>query len=134
MIANMNCRKFIEKLAIFFIFFIGLSAIFWPILFGDKIINDFSGLGSAQYKFLGDFGDGLRQGSLRLWWASYLSGFPVYLTQVGFFNPSIFIFYKFFSGFQLYNWLTFFNFLAGGLAMYWLARNLSLSKVSSVIA
>lgn len=121
-------------LAIFFIFFIGLAAVFWPILFGNKVINDFAGLGSAHYKFLSDFGDGLKQGHLRLWWENYLGGFPVYLTQVGFFNPLIFIFYKFFAGFQLYNWLTFFNFLLGGLAMYWLARNLALSKISSIIA
>ena len=123
-----------KGLTIFFVFFISLLVVFWPILFGDKVINDFAGLGSAQYKFLSDFGNGLKQGHLQLWWANYLSGFPVYLTQVGFFNPSIFIFCKFFSGFQLYNWLTFFNFLAGGLAMYWLARNLLLSKISSVIA
>ncbi|MDO8743468.1 MAG: hypothetical protein Q7J30_02890, partial [Candidatus Azambacteria bacterium] len=130
----MNFRKLNEKIAVFFLFFIGLAVVLWPILPGDKIINDFSGLGSAQYKFLSDFGDGLKQGHLRLWWENYLSGFPVYLTQVGFFNPLIFIFYKFFSGFQLYNWLTFFNFLLAGLAMYWLARNLSLSKISSIIA
>ncbi len=126
-------NKFVWGTTVFFLFFIGLAAVLWPILFDDKIINDFSGLGSAQYKFLSDFGDGLKQGHLRLWWENYLSGFPVYLTQVGFFNPLIFIYYKFFDGLQLYNWLTFSNFLLGGLAIYWLARSLSLSKIASSI-
>lgn len=123
-----------KGLLIFFVFLISLTVIFWPILFGGKVINDFAGLGYAHYKFLSDFGEGLGQGHLRLWWNNYLSGFPVYLTQTGFFNPLIFIFYKIFVGFELYNWLTFFNFLLGGLSMYWLARNLPLSIISSAVA
>jgi len=130
----MRLKMFSKKVAIIFLFILAIGIIFWPILFGGKVINDFFGLDLAHYKFLSDFSNGLRQGSLRLWWSNYLAGFPVYLTQVGFFNPLVFVFSKIIAGFQLYNWLTFFNFLFGGLAMYWLARNLSLSKTASLIA
>ena len=126
-------NKFIDGLVIFFLFFVGIVLIFWPILFGGKVINDFFGLDLAQYKFLADFGSSLKQNLIQLWWPNYLSGFPVYLTQTGLFSPLVFIFYKFFSGFVVYSWLTFFNFLLGGLAMYWFGRNLSLSKIASLI-
>jgi len=111
---------------------LAVGAIFWPILFGGKIVNDFFGLDLAHYKFLSDFSNSLEQGSLRLWWQNYLGGFPVYLTQTGLFSPLVFIFYKFFNGFSVYNWITIFNFLLGGLAMYWFSRNLSLSKIASI--
>ncbi len=126
-------RKIWKNAAIFFAFLIPAVLIFWPILFGGKMINDFFGLDLAHYKFLSDFGEGLKSGYLKLWWPNYLAGFPVYLTQIGFFNSLIFFLFKFFSGFALYNWLTFVNFLFGGLAMYWLTRNLSLSKIASCI-
>ncbi|MBU2082178.1 hypothetical protein KKH14_01995 [Patescibacteria group bacterium] len=118
---------------VIFLFLICLLVIFGPILFGDKVIDDFFGLDLAQYKFLTDFGDNLKQNLTQLWWPDYLGGFPIYLTQTGLFTPLVFILYKFFSGFAVYNWLTFLNFLIGGLAMYWFGRNLSLSKIASVI-
>ena len=118
---------------VIFLFLICLLVIFGPILFGDKVIDDFFGLDLAQYKFLTDFGDNLKQNLIQLWWPDYLGGFPVYLTQTGLFTPLVFILYKFFSGFAVYNWLTFLNFLIGGLTMYWFGRNLSLSKVASII-
>ena len=126
-------NRFDGGLIFFFLFFVGLVLIFWPALFGGKVINDFFGFDLAQYKFLTDFGQSLKQGFVQLWWSDYLSGFPVYLTQTGLFNPLVFIFYKFFSGFAVYNWLTLFNFLLGGLAMYWLSRNLALSKIASAV-
>ena len=118
---------------IIILFFLSAIVIFWPILFGGKVINDFFGLDLAHYQFSKDFGDGIKDGNLKLWWQNYLGGFPVYLTQVGFFSPLVFILYKFFSGFAVYNWLTLFNFLLGGLAMYWLSRNLALSKIASAV-
>jgi len=128
-------NRFTVKLAMFLLFFLVLVAIFWPILFSGKVINDFFGLDLATpYKFTKDFGETWQKdSSLKLWWQNYLGGFPVYLTQVGFFNPLIFILYKFFSGFSVYNWLTAVNFLFGGFVMYWLARNLLLSKISSSV-
>ena len=127
-------NRFAGRLALFFLFFCGVTIIFWPILFGGNVINDFFGFDLATpYKFTKDFGQAWQIGRLQLWWQNYLGGFPVYLTQVGFFSPLVFIFYKFFSGFLVYNWITFFNFLFGGLAMYWFGKTLSLSKISSCL-
>ena len=129
----MRLKMFSKKIVIVSIFSLAVVTIIWPALFGDKVINDFFGLDLAHYKFTEDFGNAAASDQLKLWWPNYIGGFPVYLTQVGFFSPLVFILYKFFSGFAVYNWLTFLNFVLGGLAMYWLARNLSLSKVSSSV-
>ena len=118
-----------------FLVFIGATIlIFWPALFGGKIINDYFGLDLAHYRFTGDFVSGINRSNLRLWWDNYLGGFPVYLTQVGFFSPLVFVLSLFLSGFSDYNWLIFLNFLFGGLAMYWFARNLHLTKTASYLA
>ena len=124
-----------KKIAVVFLFILAAGAIFWPILFSEKIIDDVFGVGlSGHYKFTADFGNQWRDfGSLKLWWSNYLGGFPVYLTQIGFLNPLVFILSNFFEGLSIYNWVTFFNFLLGGLAMYWFARNLALSKIASII-
>ena len=63
-----------------------------------------------------------------------MAGFPVYLTQVGFFNPMGIFLFRFFDYILAYNWLTFLNFLFAGLAMYWFARNLKLSQPASILA
>ncbi len=126
--------KIYFNLSIAFLFTFSAALIFGPALFGGKIINDFFGLDLAHYKFASDFGHSVMQGNFRLWRADYLGGFPVWLTQVGFFSPLVLIFYKFFKGFAVYNWIMFFDFLFGGLAMYWFARNLPLSSISSCLA
>ena len=130
----MRLKMFSKKIFIFSFLILAVTAILWPILFNGQVINDFFGLDLAHYKFSKDFGDSIKDGNLKLWWPNYLSGFPVYLTQTGLFSPVIFILYKFFGGFAVYNWLTFFNFLLGGLAIYWFSRNLALSKIASLIA
>jgi len=108
--------------------------IFWPILFGGKIINDAYGFDFGAYKFFKEFGGTFKSyNELQLWWSSYVAGYSVYLTQMGLFSPLVLIFYKIFSGFTVYNWLTFINFILGGLCMYWLSRNLKLSKIASII-
>ena len=136
--ANMDFSKISKKAAIFFCFFFGLALVFWPILSGQKIFNDYYvtnyAVGQTGYNFYKDFGNSLRQGHLQLWWSSYMAGFPVYLTQVGFFNPSGILLFRFFDYILAYNWLTFLNFLFAGLAMYWFVRNLKLSKSAAILA
>ena len=129
----MRLKTFFKKILILFLVAVAAGTILWPILLDGKVINDFFGLDLAHYQFSKDFGEGIKYGNLKLWWQNYLGGFPVFLTQVGFFNPLGFVLYKFFSGFVVYNWLTFLNFMLGGLAMYWLARNLLLSKITSLV-
>ncbi len=122
-----------KKIAIIFLFLLAAGAIFWPILFDGMVINDRYGFDLSHYNVVKDFGESIKDGHLKLWWSDYLGGFPVYLTQVGFFSPLVFILSSFFKGFSAYSWITFFNFLLGGLAMYWFARNLSFSKIASAI-
>src|SRR3989344_2179300 len=108
--------------------------IIWPILFGGMVVNDYYGFDLGTYKFFKDFGGEWKDHwSLKLWWPDYLGGLSVYVTQISFFTPLVFILYKFFSGFAVYNWLTVFNFIFGGLAMYWFCRTLKLSKIASAV-
>ena len=125
--------KIIRGLAVFFLFFIGLALVFWPILGGQKIFND----GYAHltgYNLYKDFGNSLKEGHLQLWLSNYMAGFPVYLTQIGLFNPIGLLLFRFFDYVLAYNWLAFFHFLFGGLAMYWFIRNLKLSISASILA
>ena len=135
--ASMDLSKFIGKWGFFLLFFFGLALVFWPILSGQKIFNDYYvtnyAVGQTGYNFYKDFGNSLRQGHLQLWWSSYMAGFPVYLTQVGFFNPFGILLFSFFDYILAYNWLTFLNFLFAGLAMYWFVRNLKLSKSAAIL-
>ena len=135
--ANMNFSKLSGKMLVILLFFVGLALVFWPILGGQKIFNDSYvtnyAVGQTGYNFYKDFGDNLRQGHLQLWWSSYMAGFPVYLTQVGFFNPLGIFLFRFFDYILVYNWLAFFNFLLAGLAMYWFIRNLKLSKSAAIL-
>jgi len=134
----MDFSKLSGKLQVFLLFFFGLTLVFWPILSGEKILNDNYvtnyAVGQTGYNFYKDFGDSLRQGHLQLWWSSYMAGFPVYLTQIGFFNPLGILLFSLFDYILAYNWLIFINFLLGGLAMYWFVRNLGLSISASLIA
>ncbi len=120
-------------LTVFLLFFIGLSLIFWPGLGGQKIFNDYYAH-QTGYNFYKDFGNSLREGHLQLWLFSYMAGFPVYLTQVGFFNPLGILLFRFLDYVLAYNWLIFFNFLFAGLVTYWFARNLKLSRPAAVLA
>jgi len=131
-------NKVAGALAIFFLFFFGLMLVFWPILDGQKIFNDYYvtnyAVGQTGYNFYKDFGNSFRDGQLQLWWASYMGGFPAYLTQIGFFNPLGILLFRFFDYILAYNWLAFLNFLFAGLAMYWFIRNLKLSKSAAILA
>ncbi len=137
MMANMDFSKISKKAAIFLLLFFGLALVFWPVLSGQKIFNDNYvtnyAVGQTGYNFYKDFGDNLRQGHLQLWWSSYMAGFPVYLTQVGFFNPIGILLFRFFNYIFAYNWLAFLNFLFAGLTMYWFIRNLKLSKLAAIL-
>lgn len=126
-----NNQKYNFAIFIFLIITGSATLIFWPSLFNGKIINDFFGLDLAHYKFTADFSESVNLGSLKLWWQNYLGGFPVYLTQIGFLNPLVFILSKLSNGFLIYNWINFLNFVLAGLAMYWFARSLLISKIAA---
>ena len=123
-------NKIAGRLAVFFVFFFGLLIIFWPILSGQKIFNDYYitnyAVGQTGYNFYKDFGNSLKDGHLQLWWSSYLGGYPTYLTQIPFFQPLGLLLFGLFYYILAYNWLTFLNFLFAVLSMYWFVRNLKL--------
>ncbi|MCX6813460.1 MAG: hypothetical protein NTV77_03215 [Candidatus Azambacteria bacterium] len=133
----MDFSKISKKATIFFLFFFGLTLVFWPVLSGQKIFNDNYvtnyAVGQTGYNFYKDFGSNLKQGHIQLWWSSYMGGFPAYLTQIGFFNPIGILLFRFFDYILAYNWLAFLNFLFAGLAMYWFIRNLKLSKLATIL-
>lgn len=128
---------FLRRLVVFLLFLIVTVIVFFPFLSGDNIIRDFLhdfSIFATGYNFFKPFGEALQNNQFSLWLPQIYGGFPVWLTQVGFFSPLGIILFKFFDYVFAYNWLIFLNFLFAGLAMYWLARNLYLSVASSIIA
>lgn len=119
-----------ENLIIFLLLAITLVVIFAPTVIGGKVIFERGVLSfhHPAYAFLSKTLNTVN--SSILWNSGYLSGFPIYLSQVGFFHPFN-ILYKFFNSFTLYGWLIFLNFLLGLIITYIFARNLNLSKISS---
>lgn len=128
---------FLRQLAVFLLFFIVTGLIFFPFLSGENIIRDFShdfSIFATGYNFFKPFGKALKEdNSFALWLPQIYGGFPVWLTQTGFFNPLGVILFKFFDYVLAYNWITYLNFVLAGLAAYWLARNLNLSRASSAV-
>ncbi len=126
-------RKYftLENLGIALLFIASLMVIYGPVVIGGKVFFD-SGALSAHYPAYAFFSRALQSSNSFTWSSGYLSGFPIYLAQFGFFHP-LNILYKFFSFFSVYNWLIFLNFFLTLVITYLLARNLSLSKISSLV-
>ena len=51
----MQSKIFFKKIFLILLFILAIGLIFWPILFGGQMMNDFFGLDLAHYKFLSDF-------------------------------------------------------------------------------
>ncbi|MDO8555065.1 MAG: hypothetical protein Q7R75_00655, partial [bacterium] len=119
---------------VFFIFAVALI-ICWPILFSNKIFSQ-AFVVYTHYPIFKVFGEALMSGEgLTLWFSSYMSGFPAYLSQQGgLLSPLSILFFKLFSYIEAYSFATFFNFLMAGIGMYSLGRALSLSKAASFIS
>jgi len=124
-----------QKIKIPLLFSAITLAILWPVLFTKKVFIDVF-LYYTHYPLFKVFGDSLRQGEgLVIWISSYLSGFPTYLSQQGgLLSPLTILFFRIFDFLTAYHWLIFFNFFVAALAMYALARSLSLSKSASIIS
>ena len=125
----------IQKITIPAIFAFVTLTVLWPVLFAKKVFIDVF-LYYTHYPLFKIFGDSLRQGEGSvIWISSYLSGFPTYLSQQGgFLSPVTILFFKLFDFLTAFHWLIFLNFFAAGFAMYVLARNLSLSKIASIVS
>jgi len=120
----------LENLIIFLLLFLTFALIFTPTVIGGKIIFE-RGVLSFHHPAYAYLSRILKTpGASFGWTENYLSGFPIYLSQVGFFHPFN-ILYKFFNSFTLYGWLVFINFVLGLIVTYFLARNLNLSKIAS---
>jgi len=119
---------------IVFIFLI-LLIVFWPILLGNKVFfgGDIVFYFYPIFSFLGkSIGNIIK---LNFWLPSILSGFPVYTSLTGgFFYFLNIIFYQIFSFITAYHLITFLNFFATALLIYYFVRNLKLSKTASLIA
>src|SRR3989338_11009058 len=100
---------------VFFIFALALI-ICWPILFSNKIFSQIFVV-YTHYPIFKVFGETLRAGEgLTLWFSSYMSGFPAYLSQQGgLLSPLSILFFKLFNYTEAYSFATFFNFLIAGI-------------------
>lgn len=118
-----------------FFFIIPLLYIFYPILFKEKI---FSGgyVFNGFYPMFYQYSNILKCcNQISTWFASYLGGFPILLTQgFGFLHPLSIVFFKFFDYILVYNWLVVFNGFLAAFFTYLLARELNLSRAASSIA
>lgn len=115
------------------LFVLIIGFLFWPVLFGGKIFPDKFAV-MYHYPVSKFFNETLKtQKMFPLMMPEYLSGFPVWLSQVSFFHPLFIIFSLFFNYISAYNWTIVLNFFAGVIASYFLARNLKLSKNGSII-
>ena len=79
---------------VFFIFAVALI-ICWPILFSNKIFSQIFVV-YTHYPIFKVFGETLRaREGLTLWFSSYMSGFPAYLSQQGgLLSPLSILFFK----------------------------------------
>ena len=119
-------------LGIFLFFLLPVLALFHPVLFGGKIFSEEFTL-YLNYPVYASLGKALaHDGFLPIWSNGYLTGFPVYLTQIGLFHPLNLIFLRLFAAINTYNFLVVLNMVLASLAMYWLLRILSLGKSASI--
>lgn len=122
-----------ENWGVILLFVLIIGFLFWPVIFGGKIFPDKFAV-MYHYPVSKFFNETLKnQNILPLMMPGYLSGFPVWLSQVSFFHPFFIIFSLFFDYINAYNWTIILNFLIGAIASYFLARNLKLSKAASTV-
>src|SRR3989338_8815622 len=121
-----------QNLAVFFLFFISLFSVFWPGLGGGGIFGQRFAI-SQLYPIFSFFSESLKAGNNFPLWLTYLSGAPSYLSQWGLFHP-LNILYKFSDYVLAYNLLVFINFVLAGLFVYFLTKDLGLSKTASFTA
>lgn len=105
--------------------------VYWPILIGQVSFRG-DGIGHIQLffsygikYFIADLG------ILPNWWSQFDSGYPIILTGDGFLNPLFLLVFKYLPVFLAFHWLNIILLFLGGASLYWLARNLPMSRSAS---
>ncbi len=113
---------------------ISLAFVYWPILIGQVSFRG-DGVGHIQLFF----SYGIKYfianlGILPNWWAQFDSGYPSTLTGNGFLNPIFLLVFKYLPVFLAFHWLNIILLFLGGASIYWLARNLQMSRSASLVS
>ena len=114
--------------------FISIVFVYWPVLIGQVSFRG-DGVGHIQLffsygikYFIADLG------ILPNWWAQFDSGYPSTLTGNGFLNPIFLLVFRYLPVFLAWHWLNIILLFLGGASLYWLARNLQMSRSASLIS
>ncbi|MDO8555277.1 MAG: hypothetical protein Q7R75_01800, partial [bacterium] len=110
-------------------------SVFWPFVFGGKIFGEEATI-KVHYGTFRAFGNALdTPRASTLWLSSYVSGFPVYLSQQGgHLQPIVILFFKIFDFVTAYNLLTVFSFFLSAVFSFWFCRLIGISKAGAFIA
>lgn len=135
--------KFLEKalktgwfrtVAALCLLLISLVFVYWPILIGQVSFRG-DGVGHIQLFFSYGIKHFIANlGVLPNWWAQFDSGYPGTLTGNGFLNPIFLLVFRYLPVFLAFHWLNIILLFLGGASLYWLARNLQMSRLASLIS
>lgn len=133
-----KCEQYItaslprEYFAVFVVLLTLVAIVFFPALRGELLVESFAD--RLHYPVFQFFSGEMRaRGAVPLW-VEYLGGFPVGLSQFGFFYP-LNALYRFFDATTLYNWLVLFHLVAAGFFTYIFTRSaLTLSRYGALVA
>lgn len=113
---------------------IGIVFVYWPILIGQASFRG-DGIGHIQLffsygikHFIADLG------VLPNWWAQFDSGYPIILTGDGFLNPIFLLVFRYLPVFWAFHWLNIILLFFSGVSLYFLARNLQMSRSASFVS
>src|SRR3989344_8587476 len=109
-------------------------SVFWPFVFGGKIFSEEATI-KVHYGTFRDFSNALdTPRASTLWLSSYVSGFPVYLSQQGgHLQPIVILFFKIFNFITAYNLLTVFSFFLSAVFVFWFCRLVDISRAGAFI-
>ncbi|MFH0820049.1 MAG: YfhO family protein [bacterium] len=102
------------------------------ILLGRRVYFDIDFFNIAYPLFV-FFKNAILSGESFLWNPCNFSGFPSFVSLGNFFSPINHLFFYFFPALTAYNWLTFLNYVLGGVFTAWLLKKFKLSNSAAVI-
>jgi len=116
-----------------------ILAYFWPSVSADKIPYSGAYIGSDMTEFSLPIRamayKGINTGSMPWWSDSLALGFPLIAeSQIHFFYPLQFFFFKFLPFISAFNWLLIIHFVLGAWGMYFFCRLIKLSRPTSFLS
>ena len=130
-------KKYKENIAIFSVFVAPILLVFWPAITGKFFVEFKEGFGmTVHYPAMHFLNNIVNTSGIfsSMWLSNYNSGFPIYLSQLGFWHPIYILFFRVFDYVFAYNLLFHINFILAGIFTYIFSRAILLSKPASVVA